>query len=237
MIFRRKFILNIKIVNDAGQATGLAVIIDVFRAFTVEPYLINNGAEKLIPVGDIQTAYNYKEKDNSCILIGERNGIILPGFDYGNSPSQIENIDFFGKTIIHTTSCGTQGIVKSVNAKEIITGSLVNAKAIIRYITENEIDEISLVALCRTGELPADEDILCAKYLKGLLENKPLHNMSEEIEKLKSTTGSKFFDKLKQKDFPKRDFYLCTEIDKFDFILRVRKDNKGGNLYIEKVNV
>lgn len=229
--------MNIKIVNDAGQATGLAVIIDVFRAFTVEPYLINNGAEKLIPVGDIQTAYNYKEKDNSCILIGERNGIILPGFDYGNSPSQIENIDFFGKTIIHTTSCGTQGIVKSVNAKEIITGSLVNAKAIIRYITENEIDEISLVALCRTGELPADEDILCAKYLKGLLENKPLHNMSEEIEKLKSTTGSKFFDKLKQKDFPKRDFYLCTEIDKFDFILRVRKDNKGGNLYIEKVNV
>ena len=228
--------MNIKIVNDARLATGLAVVIDVFRAFTVEPYLINNGAERLIPVGDIQTAYDYKKKDNNCILIGERNGIILPGFDYGNSPSQVENIDFFEKTVIHTTSCGTQGIVKSVNAKEIITGSLVNAKAIARYITKNRIDEISLVALCRTGELPADEDILCAKYLKGLLEDKPLNNMKEEIEKLKTTTGSKFFDKLKQKDFPERDFYLCKEINNFDCILKVKKDEKG-NLYIEKVNI
>lgn len=228
--------MNIKIVNDAEQATGLAVIIDVFRAFTVEPYLINNGAKKLIPVGDMQIAYNYKKKDNNFILIGERNGIILPGFDYGNSPSQIENIDFSGKTIIHTTSCGTQGIVKAINAKKIITGSLLNAKAIARYITKNKINEISLVALCRTGKLPADEDILCAKYIKSLVEDKPLNNMKEEIEKLKITTGSKFFDKLKQKDFPERDFYLCTEMNKFGFVLKVKKDEEG-NLYIEKLEI
>ena len=228
--------MNIKIVNDAEQATGLAVIIDVFRAFTVEPYLINNGAKKLIPVGDMQIAYNYKKKDNNFILIGERNGIILPGFDYGNSPSQIENIDFSGKTIIHTTSCGTQGIVKAINAKKIITGSLVNAEAIARYITKNKINEISLVALCRTGKLPADEDILCAKYIKSLVEDKPLNNMKEEIEKLKITTGSKFFDKLKQKDFPERDFYLCTEMNKFGFVLKVKKDEEE-NLYIEKLEI
>lgn len=60
--------------------------------------------------------------------------------------------------------------------------------------------------------------------------------LKEEIEKLKTTTGSKFFDKLRQKDFPERDFYLCTEINKFDFILKVKKDEKE-NLYIEKVNV
>ena len=228
--------MNIKIVNDAKQATGLAVIIDVFRAFTVEPYLINNGAKKLIPVGDMQVAYDYKEKDNNYILIGERNGIILPGFDYGNSPSQIENIDFSEKTIIHTTSCGTQGIVNAINAKEIITGSLVNAQAIVRYIFENKIDEISLVALSRPGEHPSDEDLLCAKYIKSLLENKTISSLEEEIEKLKTTSGYKFFNKLKQKDFPERDFYLCTEINKFDFVLKVKKD-ENGNLYIEKVDV
>ena len=228
--------MNIKIVNDAKQATGLAVIIDVFRAFTVEPYLINNGAKKLVPVGDMQIAYDYKEKDNNYILIGERNGIILPGFDYGNSPSQIENIDFSEKTIIHTTSCGTQGIVNAINAKEIITGSLVNAQAIVRYIFENKIDEISLVALSRPGEHPSDEDLLCAKYIKSLLENKTISNLEEEIEKLKTTSGYKFFNKLKQKDFPERDFYLCTEINKFNFVLKVKKD-ENGNLYIEKVDV
>ncbi len=228
--------MNIKIVNNAKFATGLAVVIDVFRAFTVEPYLINNGAKKLIPVGDVQIAYDYKKKDNNFILVGERNGIILPGFDYGNSPSQIENINFSGKTIIHTTSCGTQGIINSVNARKIITGSLVNAQAIVRYIIKDKIDEISLVVLCRPGELPFDEDILCAKYIKSLLEDTPLNNLKEEIEKLKTSSGSKFFNKLNQKDFPERDFYLCTEINKFDFILEVKKDEKG-NLYVEKIDV
>lgn len=228
--------MNIKIVSDANKATGLTVVIDVFRAFTVEPYLINNGVKKIIPVGDIQVAYDYKNKDDNIILIGERNGIILPGFDYGNSPSQIENIDFSGETAIHTTSCGTQGIVKSINAKQIITGSLVNAKAIVRYIIKNKIEEISLLTLCRVGKKPFDEDILCANYIKSLLENNPLNNLEEQINQLKNTTGSKFFDKSKQKDFPERDFYLCTEINKFDFILKVEKDEEGKR-YIKKIDV
>lgn len=226
--------LKIKIVNDAQLATGLVVVIDVFRAFTVEPYLIRNGVKNLIPVSDIHVAYEYKKKDSNCILIGERNGIMLSGFDYGNSPSQIENIDFFGKTIIHTTSCGTQGIVKSVNAKEILTGSLVNAQAIVNYIIQTNIKEVSLLTLSKPKEFPFEEDVLCARYIKSLLENKPLNNLQEEIEKLKVTRGFKFFDKAKQKDFPEKDFYLCTELNKFNFILRAKKDKKES-ICIEKV--
>ena len=93
----------------------------------------------------------------------------MPGFDYGNSPSQIENVDFFEKIAIHTTSCGTQGIVKSINAKQIITGSLVNAKAIVRYIIKNKIEEISLLTLCREGKKPFDEGYE-AGYTKEILD-------------------------------------------------------------------
>lgn len=89
--------MKIKIVHNAKETTGIAVIIDVFRAFTVEPYLINNGAKTIIPVGDKEIAYKLKQKNNDYILIGERNGIKLPGFDYGNSPSQIEKINFWKK--------------------------------------------------------------------------------------------------------------------------------------------
>ena len=213
-----------------------AVIIDVFRAFTVEPYIINNGAKKLIPVGDIEIAYDYKKKDENYILIGERSGRKQPGFDYGNSPSQIENIDFSGKTVVHTTSCGTQGIVRAVNADEIITGSLVNAKAIAKYIIDKNIEEVSLVSMCRPGEEPAEEDELCAKYIKSLLENEPMDNMNEEIEKLKHTRGARFFDKTMQDVFPEKDFYLCTELNKFEFVLKVNKDN-NGMAYVEKINV
>ena len=135
--------MNIKIVNNAKDATGLAVIIDVFRAFTVEAYLMNNGAKKIIPVGDIKTAYQYKKDHSQYLLIGERNGKQQVGFDYGNSPTQIASVDVEGKTIIHTTSSGTQGIANAINAEEILTGSLVNAKAIATYIKRKIIPKCS----------------------------------------------------------------------------------------------
>lgn len=228
--------MKVKIINNAKDATGIAVIIDVFRAFTVEPYIIHNGAKKLIPVGDIERAYEYKRKDENCILIGERGGRKQEGFDYGNSPSQIQSVDFSEKTVVHTTSCGTQGIVRAVNADEIITGSLVNAKAIAKYIIDKNAEEVSLVSMCRPGEVPAEEDELCAKYIKSLLENQLLDNINEEIEQLKHTRGARFFDKTMQEVFPEKDFYLCTELNKFDFVLRVNKDSDGVH-YVEKINV
>lgn len=222
-----------KIVNNAEDATGLAVIIDVFRAFTVEPYVINNGSKKLIPVGDSEVARSFKEKDNSCILIGERNGIKLEGFDYGNSPYQISNIDFTGKTVVHTTSCGTQGIVRAVNAEEIITGSFVNSEAIVEYIKNKNVKDVSLVALCRPGEMPFEEDVLCAEYLKAKLENTSTTEIEKMIHNLKNTRGKIFFDDNKQENFPREDFELCTELNKFDFVLKV--NSKGEQqLEVEK---
>ena len=230
--------MNIKIlqlIEGAKQATGLTVIIDVFRAFTVEAYLVNNGVEKLIPVGDKQIAYDYKEKYKDCILIGERRGIMLEGFDYGNSPTQIEKIDFSGKTVVHTTSSGTQGIANAKNAKEILTGSLVNAKAIAEYIKMQNPEDVSLVCMGNRGESEAREDTLCAEYIKSLLESKDL-NLNYEIENLKNIAGKRFFDPKLQDIFPERDFYLATELNKFNFVLKLEKDNEGMN-YIKRIDV
>lgn len=229
--------MNIKILHmleGAKVATGITVIIDVFRAFTVEAYLMNNGAEKLIPVADMQYAYDCKKKDKNCVLIGERGGKILPDFDYGNSPSQIENIEFFGKTIIHTTSNGTQGIENAKNAQEILTGSLVNAKSIANYINKKAVEDVSLVCM-GAGLKRQDEDDLCAYYIKSLLEGTKL-NLEDEIEKLKYTSGAKFFDEAQQDVFPKEDFYLSTQVDKFNFVLKVEKEENGLN-YIKKIEV
>lgn len=230
--------MNIKIlqlIEGAKQATGLTVIIDVFRAFTVEAYLVNNGVEKLIPVGDKQIAYDYKEKYKDCILIGERRGIMLEGFDYGNSPTQIEKIDFSGKTVVHTTSSGTQGIANAKNAKEILTGSLVNAKAIAEYIKMQNPEDVSLVCMGNGGESEAREDTLCAEYIKSLLEGKDL-NLNYEIENLKNIAGKRFFDPKLQDIFPERDFYLATELNKFNFVLKLEKDNEGLN-HVKKIEV
>ncbi len=219
--------MNIKIIHNPKEAIGIAIIIDVFRAFTVEPVIINNGAKKLIVIGDKQIAYDLKKENNEYILIGERDGIKLPGFDYGNSPSQIEKVNFTNKVVVHTTSCGTQGIVNSINAEEIITGSLVNISAIVKYINNNNYNDISIVSMARPGEEPSQEDQLCAEYIKAKLENESIDEFNDRILNLKNTSGTKFFDNTLQKIFPKEDFYLCTDIDKYNFILKAEKDADG----------
>ena len=101
----------LQLIEGARKARGLTVIIDVFRAMTVESFLMSRGTKKLFHVGDVQTAWDYKVSHPDTILCDERGGAIIDGFDFGNSPSAIEHLDFTGKTVIHTTSAGTQGKV------------------------------------------------------------------------------------------------------------------------------
>ena len=222
----------LQLIDGAKQAKGCAVVIDVFRAFTVEAYLANNGAEKIYAIADKDQAYNLKDQHPEYVLIGERHGEILPGFDYGNSPSQIENIDFTNKTIVHTTSAGTQGVYyASINAQEVLTGSLVNAKAIADYIKQKDFDNVSLVCMGLDAKSPIEEDTLCARYIKDLLLGNDTSYMSNEIENLKQTSGAKFFKQDLQHIFPEKDFWLSTSVDKFDFVLKYNKD--GG--YFQKI--
>ena len=229
--------MNIKmlqLLEGARQATGVTVIIDVFRAFTVEAYAMSSGAKMIIPVGDKQVAYNLKVENPDYILIGERHGKILPGFDYGNSPSQIENVNLKDKVIIHTTSAGTQGIANAKNADMILTGSLVNARAIAEFIRQNDFKDVSLVCMGLEAIEPIEEDTLCAEYIKSLLEDKPF-DLNKRIEQLKNTSGAKFFDETNQEVFPKRDFELCTDVDKFNFVLKLVHGEKFD--YMEKIDV
>ena len=228
-------ILNLK--EGAQQAKGLTVIIDVFRAFSVEAFFANNNASKIIPVRTIEEAFDIKRNIQDAILCGERGGAKVDGFDFGNSPSEIEKGDFTGKTVVHTTSAGTQGIANAVNADEILGGSLVNARAIAEYIRQKAPDTVSLVCMGLAGKKETDEDQLCAYYIKSILEGSPLADITERIEKLKLTDGAKFFDPAQQSVFPERDFYLCTSYDIFDFVLRLKRDQLTDLFYMEKVNI
>ena len=88
----------LQLLEGARAARGLTVVIDVFRAYSLEAYLLHRGAERIIPLADAEEAYKLKESHPEMLLAGERNGKILPGFDFGNSPSQVKDYDFTGKT-------------------------------------------------------------------------------------------------------------------------------------------
>ena len=75
------------LIEGAKQAEGLTVIIDVFRAFSLECYLYDMGVKEIRPIGTIGDAFELRNRIPDSILVGERGGKKCEGFDYGNSPS------------------------------------------------------------------------------------------------------------------------------------------------------
>jgi 2-phosphosulfolactate phosphatase len=221
-------------IEGAKDAEGLTVIIDVFRAFSLECYLHDMNVKAIRPVGSIEEAFRLSEIIPNSVLVGERGGKKCEGFDYGNSPSGVDRDYVAGKTIIHTTSAGTQGIANASRAEEVITGSLVNAKAIAEYIRRKNPKVVSLVCMGTNATSPADEDELCAAYIKSLLEDAPL-NIAEEAAALRHGAGAKFFNPDTQEIFPEPDFWMCSKYDLFDFVIRVTP--KEDYFETEKIEV
>ena len=215
------------LIDGAKQAEGLTVIIDVFRAFSLENYLYDMGVELIRPIGSVEEAFKLKETTPNSLLFGERNGIKVEGFDFGNSPSSVNADIVKGKTILHTTSAGTQGVVNAKNATRILAGSLVNARAIAKYIIETQPDVVSLVCMGWNAEELAAEDELCAEYIKSILDGEDLPNMDERVADLQFHGGEHFFNPDTQEVFPEPDFWMCIKYDRFPYILEIYKDEIG----------
>ena len=213
-----------RLIEGARRAEGVVVIIDVFRAFTLECWMYSFGAKLIRPIGKVEDVFALREHFPGCVLVGERKGKKLEGFDYGNSPSTMPPEAVRDRVVLHTTSAGTQGIIAAEKASEILTGSLVNAAAAAKYIAKKAPEKVTLVAMGTGGLVAAEEDELCAEYLKSLLEGKPMEDIRERADALRFTAGAKFFDPAMREIFPRGDFAASTDVDRFPFVLRIGKD-------------
>ena len=205
-------------VPGAQSAQGVAVVIDVFRAFSVAAYAFSRGAATVIPVADVTDARNLKRQHPDWLLIGERYARPLPGFDCGNSPADLEQLDLVGRTLIHTTHSGTQGLTSALQADEVITGALVNAGAIVRYLQVRQPDIVTIVRMGHEARENCDEDDICAELLRSRLSGDPMPTDGIRERLRGASSAQKFFDAACDWA-PERDFELCTRIDEFDFIL------------------
>lgn len=218
--------------EGAAKAKGLVVVIDVFRAFSLACYVFENGAERIYPVDTIEKALKMKEQDPGVVTIGERNERKYPGFDFGNSPTHIEKIDFRDKVVAHTTSSGTQGIALATNADEILTGSFVNADAIVRYILSKKPTQVTLVPMGYEGVRQTDEDEFCADYIAARLQG-DTPNFEEMVEALRKGDGARLLDPSNHEFSPARDFDLCLNLNRFNFVLRVNREESP--FFLERI--
>lgn len=223
----------LQLIEGARRATGAAVVIDVFRAFSFAAFAFRQGCVSIRPVGDPAEAVRIREAAPGVLLAGERFTRRLPGFDFGNSPTEIESVDLSGRTLVHTTHAGTQGLVNARSADPVLAGSFVNARATAAWLRDRGCPEVSLVCMGHQAERPCDEDTLCAEYLRDLLTGRPPRPIGEIRERLRrSESAEKFFDPSRPWT-PERDFDLCLSLDAVDFAM-VRRALPGGGWMLER---
>lgn len=107
---------------------SVVVIIDIFRASSSICYGIDNGVEAIIPVATVEECHSHC--DSGFLLAAERNGEVVEGFDFGNSPFAYVKEKVAGKTVVLTTTNGTHAIHKALSASQIVIGSFLNLTAL-----------------------------------------------------------------------------------------------------------
>jgi 2-phosphosulfolactate phosphatase len=225
----------LEFVEGARNAKGVAVIIDVFRAFSVACYAVDAGAVRIIATSEVSEAFQLKKKYKNSVLVGERDEKKIEGFDFGNSPTEIIKADLTGKTVIHTTTAGTQGLINAIKADTVLTGSFVNAGAIVKYIKTLDPDHVSLVAMGYRATCSAEEDLMCAEMIETELRNERFIP-DIRITNLKNTSGKRFFNPVNIDFSPPTDFFLCTMINKFNFVLEAKR-RSDGNIDLMKIEI
>jgi 2-phosphosulfolactate phosphatase len=217
----------------AEQAAGAVAIIDVFRAFTTAAVALANGAAKIVMVSTVEEAFALRAGGAGQVCMGEVGGYRPDRFDFGNSPLEVSDVDFRGKTIIQRTSAGTRGIVAAARAERLYAASLVTASATARALAAAGSGRIALVAMGDSGTERTDEDELCALHLRNLLQGRP--GNPEAVRQLILAGGeiARFNDPARP-HLQSGDVDIALDIDRYDFAIRVVREDGYPAARIER---
>ena len=140
----------------AGARDGSAVVVvDAFRASTTIAVLVARGA-RVVPVASIEHARSYAGAD---LRAGERESARVPGFDLGNSPTEIREAGVSpGSTVVLSTTNGTRVVEAATGAPAILTGAFVNASSLAAELAAGTFGSRVVVVGCGWEGRRASED-------------------------------------------------------------------------------
>ncbi|KAF2959727.1 2-phosphosulfolactate phosphatase family protein [Thermotoga sp. 38H-to] len=140
-----------------------AVVIDVLRATSTIVTALSNGASGVIPVKTIEEAL--EKRKEGVLICGERNAQRPEGFDLGNSPLEYRKEKISGKTIVLTTTNGTQ-VIEKIRSEETVAASFLNLSAVVEYLKNKE--SIVLVCAGTNGRFSLEDFLLAGAIVKRL---------------------------------------------------------------------
>lgn len=152
-------------VDEIALRDRIVVVIDVLRASTTITTALRNGARQVIPATSVESAVKISGNlfGDVFLLGGERNGRTVEGFSLGNSPIEYAHEKVGGKSIIFSSTNGSQALVKGRYASVLLVCGFVNVSAVADVLRGLGGDFTILCA--GNNGTPSLEDSVCAGTL------------------------------------------------------------------------
>ena len=149
---------------------SVCVMLDVLRASSTMLAMFEAGAAELFLASDADEAVTTANADRAAHwVVGERDGVAPPGFDFGNSPTEIAGADLKHRHVIYATSNGTNALRAVARAPLVLVGSPRNALAVARLASrEAAARQCGVLVVCAGddgGVSISLEDVFCAGLL------------------------------------------------------------------------
>jgi 2-phosphosulfolactate phosphatase len=166
----------------AREHKAVAVVVDALRASATIAMLLQRGASDVLVVKEVGEAFAYRQAYPHTLLVGERGGLKVDGFDFGNSPVDIQHADMRDKPVVFTSTTGAQRLVDCQGAAAIMVGTTINASVVARRVatlaqTTGAPIVIIPAGLATDASVVAEEDWLGAVVLAARL-CLPMHQAS-----------------------------------------------------------
>ena len=223
MKFSRIYLNRLQNMPDAHDTV---IVIDVLRSFTTAAVALARGAKAIYPVEGLVQALTLSAELSSSVSVGAvGGGEPAPGFDFGNSPSQLMQVDLTAKTIVMSTAAGVRGLQRFRHARQLYAASLVCARATAEAIRVAGAEEVYFIITGEWVDRDGDEDIACADYIEALLrcdDPKPEHYER----RVRESDFGRRFSAGTSSNLPLADLELAAHADRFTFSMPVQLDGE-----------
>ncbi len=198
------------------------VVIDVLRATSVMVTALSKGVDRIYVFESVADTFNNSKGVSNAILCGERNGLKVDGFNYGNSPLEYGD-EVKNKIMYMTTSNGTKALIRSEAGYKVFIGSFLNLDSVIEKIIIEDRDTV--IACAGTdGEFTMDDSLCAGIMVKKIFEKchvqltdsaiamKAIASASNDV--TQTLKGSKHYSYLENIGF-KKDLEYCLSLNRF----------------------
>jgi 2-phosphosulfolactate phosphatase len=164
--------VHVAFTPEEEAAARIGIVVDVIRATSSIAQALASGYERVLCCAEIEEARALRaELGDDAVVGGERNAVVVEGFDVGASPREFAAPPR-AKTLILTTTNGTRLLVAAAERFErVLVGSLLNVDAVAAAARESG-DDVAVLCAGVLGELALD-DAYCAGRIAEAIGGEP----------------------------------------------------------------